>query len=163
MTNCNRKISQYPEYTGATPNYLIFPVVDTSIYANYNITYDDLVSALQNDFSGNSVSNFYLSGNTTLVGEKTGGDKIYVNLLPLLNYEHYLSAGTYSNGFIYFSGYNGNQFSVDVRSLLDDTNTYTTGGTMSGNTIVLTRNDGVNIYGYILILTALFLNCPNNS
>ena len=82
-------------------------------------------------------------------------------VIPVLNYEtgdyenyniDYLDlicsmnqSGTYSNGFIYFSG-NGVNFSVDVSGLLDDTNTYTTGGTMSGDTLVLTRNDGVNIY-----------------
>ncbi len=58
--------------------------------------------------------------------------------------DHYISAGTYSGGYIYFSGH-GINFSVDVNALLDDTNTYVTGGTLSGDTLILSRNDGVNI------------------
>lgn len=50
MSNCNKKISQYPFYTGATPSDLIFPVVDTSAYINYNITYDELISDISSSF-----------------------------------------------------------------------------------------------------------------
>jgi hypothetical protein len=60
-------------------------------------------------------------------------------------FDIYTSAGTYSNGYIYFSGH-GINYSVDVSALLDDTNTYVTGATMSGDTLVLSRNDNVNIY-----------------
>ncbi len=50
MSNCNKKISQYPFYTGSTPSDLIFPVVDTSVYNNYNITYDELISDISSSF-----------------------------------------------------------------------------------------------------------------
>ncbi len=46
MTDCNKKISQCPEYTGGIPNNLIFPVVDTSTYTNYNYSYADLASSM---------------------------------------------------------------------------------------------------------------------
>ena len=45
----------------------------------------------------------------------------------------YLTAGTYSNGYIYFSGH-GTNFSVDVTSLITSGNTYVNGGTFTGNT-----------------------------
>ncbi len=61
------------------------------------------------------------------------------------NDNFYLTAGTYSGGYIYFSG-TGTNFAVDVNALLDDTNTYVTGATLSGDTFILYRNDGVNIY-----------------
>lgn len=116
MTNCNRKISQYPTYTGTNPSDLIFPVVDTSIWTNYNFPYDDLIAAIEGSFSGGVITNLFLSGNTTLIGELGNGEYIYVDLLPLLENEKYLTAGTYSDGFIYFSGH-GVDFSVDVSSI----------------------------------------------
>lgn len=57
--------------------------------------------------------------------------------------DKYLTGGTYSGGFIYFSG-NGTNFSVDVTALLDDTNTFTTGATLNGTILTLNRNDGVS-------------------
>lgn len=40
------KMSQFPHYTGGTPNNLLFPVVDTSTYLNNSINYSDLVNDL---------------------------------------------------------------------------------------------------------------------
>lgn len=96
MTNCNRKISQYSEYTGLTPSDLIFPVVDTSIYSNFNLPYDNLVAAIQGSLSGSGIYNIFLSGDTTLVAEHLGGGYIYVDLLPLLNYVTYEFTGNTS-------------------------------------------------------------------
>lgn len=64
MTNCNRKISQYSEYTGLTPSDLIFPVVDTSIYSNFNLPYDNLVAAIQGSFVTASQINAYTKTET---------------------------------------------------------------------------------------------------
>jgi hypothetical protein len=83
MTNCNKKISQYQEYTGNTSSDLIFPVVDTSIYANYNIQYDSLVNAIQASVSGIGIYNIYLSGDT-LILERNDGVNIYTDLSSLL-------------------------------------------------------------------------------
>jgi len=55
-----------------------------------------------------------------------------------------ITGGTYSGGYLYFSGA-GVNFIVDVTALLDDTNTYVTGGTLNGETLVLSRNDGIDI------------------
>jgi len=71
--------------------------------------------------------------------------------------DFYLTGGTYSAGYIYFSGV-GTNFIVDVNALLDDTNTYVTGATLSGTTLILTRNDGAEISTDLSSLLTGFIN-----
>jgi len=62
---------------------------------------------------------------------------------------NFVTGGTYNGGttsldFVGNAGFN--PFSVNVSALLDDTNTYTTGATLNGNTIEFNRNDLSNAY-----------------
>ena len=57
------KMSQFPHYTGGTPNNLLFPVVDTSTYLNNSINYSDLVNDLNLSLSGAN-NNYYTTGAT---------------------------------------------------------------------------------------------------
>jgi hypothetical protein len=63
MTTCNKKLTDFPQYSGTTPSTLIFPVVDssTSPATNYVFYYDGLVNSLAGSLSGGSIStNVYL-------------------------------------------------------------------------------------------------------
>jgi hypothetical protein len=83
MSNCNKKISQFPDYTGTSFNDLIIPVVDTNVYENFNISYLELTNSITTSLSGLSISNIYLSG-TTLIVEKDNGTSLLVDLSSLL-------------------------------------------------------------------------------
>jgi hypothetical protein len=81
---------------------------------------------------------------TTFSGGTFYGDGS--NLTGISTIDSYMTGGTYSNGFITFSG--SGVFSdvvVDVSGLLDDTNTFVTGTTFGSNQAVVTRNDGQDI------------------
>jgi cytoskeletal protein CcmA (bactofilin family) len=69
------------------------------------------------------------------------------NLTGISTIDSYMTGGTYSNGFITFSGSgNFSDVIVDVSGLLDDTNNYVTGATFTQatNTISLYRNGGTD-------------------
>jgi hypothetical protein len=80
-------------------------------------------------------------------------DQNFINLRNAINFVYdsdtYVTGGTYNPSTVTldFSGSNGfNPFSVDVSTLLDDTNTFTTGATFNGTTIEFDRNDLSNAY-----------------
>ncbi len=60
-------------------------------------------------------------------------------------YDRYLSAGTYSQGYIFFSGH-GINFIVDISSLVASAGYGLTGATLSGDTLILTNTAGYNFY-----------------
>jgi hypothetical protein len=101
------------------------------------------VSALLDD------TNSYITGSTlngdTLELSRNGGLSTLTTDLSSINTDNFVSGGTYLNGNLFFSGTSTNQtFSVDVSALLDDTNSYVTGGTLSGTDLVLGRNGGLS-------------------
>jgi len=80
---------------------------------------------------------------TTFSGGTYYGDGS--NLIGISSVDSYMTGGTYTNGFITFSG-NGvfSDVSIDVSALLDNTNYYVTGSTLNGNTLELGRNGGLS-------------------
>ena len=78
----------------------------------------------------------------TLSGGTLYGDGS--NLIGISSVDSYMTGGTYSNGFITFSG-SGifSEVSVDVSALIDDTNYYVTGSTLNGDNLELSRNGGL--------------------
>jgi hypothetical protein len=114
--------------------YIYFSGVGTNFAVDVNALLDDT-----NTF----ITGATLSGDTFIM-YRNDGVTFYTDFSQYAN-DFYLTAGTYSNGYIYFSG-NGTNFSVDVNALLDDTNTYVTGATLSGDTLILGRNDGYEMY-----------------
>jgi hypothetical protein len=80
---------------------------------------------------------------TTLSGGTLYGDGS--NLTGISTIDSYMTGGTYSNGFITFSGSGVfSDVTVDVSALLDDTNSYVTGSTLNGDTLELSRNGGLS-------------------
>jgi hypothetical protein len=95
---------------------------------------------------------------TTFSGGTYYGDGS--NLTGISTIDSYMTGGTYSNGFITFSGSGVfNDVIVDVNALLDNTNFYVTGGTVSGTNLVLGRNGGLS--DVIIDTTAYFDNTDN--
>lgn len=135
---CKNKLSNFPFLTGCTNSNFVIPVLyyNGTNYQNYNITFQDFACGVFDNYVSGATLNGY-----DLILTRTDGTNMTINLFDV---DTFLSAGTYSNGFIYFSGHNTN-FAVDVSALLDDTNTYVTGSTLDGSTLTLTRNDGVQI------------------
>lgn len=135
---CKNKLSNFPFLTGCTNSNFVIPVLyyNGTNYQNYNITFQDFACGVFDNYVSGATLNGY-----DLILTRTDGTNMTINLFDI---DTFLSAGTYSNGFIYFSGHNTN-FAIDVTALLDDTNTYVTGSTLDGSILTLTRNDGVQI------------------
>jgi hypothetical protein len=87
--------------------------------------------------------------NTDDTTQSPSGSSYKADLGQILSLSPRVTGGTYnsSNESIDFSGTPSfTPFSVDVSSLLDDTNTFTTGATLNGTTLEFDRNDLSNAY-----------------
>jgi hypothetical protein len=84
----------------------------------------------------------------TIISTTYSGGTFYgdgSNLTGISTIDSYMTGGTYSNGFITFSGSGVfSEVSIDVSALIDDTNYYVTGGTVSGTNLLLGRNGGLS-------------------
>jgi hypothetical protein len=130
--NSNEQIIQITGNDGFAP-YNITGLTDTFI-TGFTFTPDTLTISQNNgiDLSTN-IDNFYVTGGT------------YNSLTESIDFVGNNSATT---------------FNVDVSALLDDTNTFTTGATLSGNTILFDRNDLNNAYS--VDLTPILPEIPTN-
>jgi hypothetical protein len=97
------------------------------------------------------INNFYVTGGTfssgSLTLDRNDGNSVIVT--GFTSDDFYVTGGTY-NSLTETIDFKGNSlittFTVDVSELLDDTNTFTTGTTLSGSTIIFNRNDLTNAY-----------------
>jgi hypothetical protein len=128
-------------------NLEVTQIPDTNTFVT-GFTYDGVNSHTINLNNGSA----YTTTITTLSASSITATTFYgdgSNLTGLVTTDNYVSGGTYNTGTtsIDFVGTNtATTFSVNVVDLIDDTNTFVTGGTFtSGGTLELEKNNGINV------------------
>jgi hypothetical protein len=104
-----------------------------------------------NGSTGSTNSDVFVTGGTLSLGSLIldRNDNVSIIVTGFTDTDNYVTGGTYNSltESIDFIGTNSETtFNVDVSGLLDDTNTFTTGATLSGDTIIFDRNDLPNAY-----------------
>jgi hypothetical protein len=111
----------------------------------------------------------YVTGGTfstnTLTLERNDGNIILIT--GFTNENLFTTGGTYNSlteNIDFFGNSSATTFSVDVSELLDDTNTFTTGATLSDTTVIFDRNDQTNAYSVDLSpIIPIPFDCDNLS
>ena len=130
---------------------------DSNINKSYivqNVESSDIFSACTEIYLTNITpctgDTININSNLSVIGDISGttfyGDGS--KLSGIITTDNYVTGGVYtaSTKSLYFTGTTGfTPFSVDVSALLDDTNNYVTGGTLSGNDLILEKNNGVDV------------------
>jgi hypothetical protein len=135
------------QFANNNSNEQIIQITGDDGFAPYNIT------GLTDTF----ITGFTFTPDTLTISQNNGID-LSTNIDNF-----YVTGGTYNSltESIDFVGNNPvTTFNVDVSALLDDTNTFTTGATLSGNTILFDRNDLNNAYS--VDLTPILPEIPTN-
>jgi hypothetical protein len=135
------------QFANNNSNEQIIQITGNDGFAPYNIT------GLTDTF----ITGFTFTPDTLTISQNNGID-LSTNIDNF-----YVTGGTYNSltESIDFVGNNPvTTFNVDVSALLDDTNTFTTGATLSGNTILFDRNDLNNAYS--VDLTPILPEIPTN-
>jgi hypothetical protein len=146
-SNPNQTLDQYLATVAPTSNaaLVINFLKDNGVSGSLKIS-----TLIYSEQYGNLISDAIKLVNSIIATERFNSiSNEYSDYVDPKIFDNFTTGGTYNSGTeeLQFVGTSSaTTFNVDVSALLDDTNTFTTGATLNGNTIEFDRNDLNNAY-----------------